>query len=284
LQVGIGHYRGHWPEAGGTIVWQLNDCWPVTSWAAVDGDQRRKLLWYALRDMYRPLLLTIQPGTPDKDGEGRLQAVIGNDTDQELTADLHLRRLRFDGTLLSEQVRTITAPARDTLTVPALPGLEHPEDPSSEVIVAELTQARSDQVASAGGPITNPADGDGDPVPVRAFWFFAPDKDLALDPDALEVRARTADDGGVDLDLTARALVRDVCVIADMVHPDAAADRQLVTLLPGETTTVHVALTDREATGSATGSAAPSDVPRSLDPQAFLAPGIVRHVGELVAG
>jgi beta-mannosidase len=284
LQVGIGHYRAHWPTSGGTIVWQLNDCWPVTSWAAVDGDQRRKLLWYALRDMYEPILVTLQPGTPDKDGEGGLQAVIGNDTDQELTVDLHLRRLRFDGTLLSEQIRTVTAPARGTLAVPSPPGLEVPDDPADEVVLAELTEPRTDAAATEGSPLTHTVGCSGASVPVRDSWFFAPDKELTLDPDALDVQARPADDDGVDLHLTARALVRDVCVIADDVHPDAAADRQLVTLLPGETTTVHVTLTDREATGSATGSAAPDDVPTTLDPQAFLAPGIVRHVGELVAG
>ena len=40
-------------HARAAIVWQLNDCWPVTSWAAVDGDGRRKPLWYALRRVVR---------------------------------------------------------------------------------------------------------------------------------------------------------------------------------------------------------------------------------------
>jgi streptomycin 6-kinase len=31
------------------LVWQLNDCWPVTSWAAIDFEERPKPLWYALR-------------------------------------------------------------------------------------------------------------------------------------------------------------------------------------------------------------------------------------------
>ena len=55
----------------GTIVWQLNDCWPVTSWAAVDGDGRRKPLWYALRRAYADRLLTFQP----RDGAPALVAV-----------------------------------------------------------------------------------------------------------------------------------------------------------------------------------------------------------------
>ena len=52
-------------SAWAPCMWQLNDCWPVTSWAAVDGDGRRKPLWYALRRSYRDRLLTIQP----RDGE-----------------------------------------------------------------------------------------------------------------------------------------------------------------------------------------------------------------------
>ena len=35
----ITHYRSWWPRTAGAIVWQLNDCWPVTSWAA---DRRRR--------------------------------------------------------------------------------------------------------------------------------------------------------------------------------------------------------------------------------------------------
>ena len=54
IQYAVEHYRSWWPRTAGSIVWQLNDCWPVTSWAAVDGDGRRKPLWYALRRAYAP--------------------------------------------------------------------------------------------------------------------------------------------------------------------------------------------------------------------------------------
>ncbi|KPC69421.1 hypothetical protein ADL26_18285, partial [Thermoactinomyces vulgaris] len=49
------------PHNTGTILWQLNDNWPVVSWAAVDFEGHRKPLWHALRDVYAPRLSTLQP-------------------------------------------------------------------------------------------------------------------------------------------------------------------------------------------------------------------------------
>ncbi len=76
---GIEHFRSWHPRCAGTVVWQLNDCWPVTSWAAVDGDGRRKPLWFALRQAYADRVLTIQPR------DGGLALVAGNDTDERWT-------------------------------------------------------------------------------------------------------------------------------------------------------------------------------------------------------
>ncbi|MEV0074560.1 glycoside hydrolase family 2 protein [Amycolatopsis sp. NPDC050768] len=61
IRLAVEHYRSHAPRCMGAIVWQLNDCWPVTSWAAVDGAGRPKPLWYTLREVYADRLLTIQP-------------------------------------------------------------------------------------------------------------------------------------------------------------------------------------------------------------------------------
>ncbi len=38
----------------GTLLWQLNDCWPVASWSITDYDKRLpKAGWYAVREAYR---------------------------------------------------------------------------------------------------------------------------------------------------------------------------------------------------------------------------------------
>ncbi|MGY5765064.1 glycosyl hydrolase 2 galactose-binding domain-containing protein [Brachybacterium sp. DNPG3] len=210
LICGIGHYRSHWPVCGGTIVWQLNDCWPVTSWAAVDGDRRRKLLWYALRHLYRPLLVTVQPRP-----EG-LVVSLGNDRPEELATTLRLRRQTHAGEVLAETAVDVRVPARSAGTIPVPAELATPADAASEVLVATL-----------------------DGHEERTVEPFAEDVDSALPADALTATARAVD-GGVEVHLEATGTVRDVCVLADKVDPDAVAEQQLVTLLAGESATIVI--------------------------------------------
>jgi beta-mannosidase len=44
----------------GTLYWQLNDIWPVTSWASIDYYGRYKALQYAAKRFYSPILLSCE--------------------------------------------------------------------------------------------------------------------------------------------------------------------------------------------------------------------------------
>ena len=49
LKTCLEHWRLNWPVTNGSIVWQLNDCWPVTSWALIDYSGLPKLAYYFVR-------------------------------------------------------------------------------------------------------------------------------------------------------------------------------------------------------------------------------------------
>ncbi|GAA1696430.1 glycoside hydrolase family 2 protein [Fodinicola feengrottensis] len=208
LSLGIEHFRSWAPRCAGTVVWQLNDCWPVTSWAVVDGDGGRKPAWYALKHAYADRLVTVQAR------DGGLAVVIVNDTAQAWEDTVSVRRMSFEGKVLAEQDLTLSVGERKTALLAVSDRLSEPADPSGELLVVE---------SSAG----------------RACWFFRPDKDLSLPVDRYDVSSSTMA-GGYRVSVTARSLLRDVAVLADRVAVDAEVDDMLVTLLPGETVMFEV--------------------------------------------
>ena len=220
IALGVEHLRSWAPLCAGTIVWQLNDCWPVISWAAVDGDGRRKPMWYALRRSYRDRLLTLQPR------DGGLALIAVNDTGQRWRAAVEVSRVDVDGAVLARTRTSIDVAPRGTVTVALRPELTVPGDAACEVLLAQ-----------AGGE--------------RAWWHFAEDVGSALPAPRLRTSVGSVD-GGYRLTVTAETMVRDLAVLADRLDPDAVVDDMLVTLLPGDTVTFTIrsaaALTDAQLT------------------------------------
>ena len=208
----IDHYRSWWPRTAGSVVWQLNDCWPVTSWAAIDGDGRPKPLWWALRAAYADRVLTVQPR---EDGGGRRDVLaVVNDTDEAWTGTVAVRRERLDGTLLAA-VELGAAAAPRSVELLGLPDVVRvAAQPAEEVLVATL----------------------GD---VRTVHCFVEDVDLDLDPDPLDVQVATID-GGYRVQVRARSLVKDLALLVDRLDPRAQVDASLVTLPAGASVTFQV--------------------------------------------
>ncbi|MHA6522806.1 glycoside hydrolase family 2 protein [Tessaracoccus sp. G1721] len=200
----LDHFRSLAPRCMGAVVWQLNDCWPVTSWAAIDGDERLKPLWYAMKHSFAPRVVTLQP----RDGD--LAAVIGNDTAHAWSGRLVVRRLGLDGAVLAEETHAFEVSGRATATVFVDASVATPGDPAGELLVAAVEGAAE-----------------------RGLWFYAEPRDSLLRPAELDV-AVTAVDGGSEVRVAARTLARDVTLLVDKVDPDAVVDDALVTLLPGE--------------------------------------------------
>lgn len=207
--VGIEHFRSLSPLCSGSIVWQLNDCWPVTSWAAVDGDGRAKPLLYSIGHSYSDRLVTIQPR------DGGLAAILVNDHSEALSGELRLARLDFAGTELAGTTVAVELGTRQSTTV-AIPA----------EIAAAGNAAGELLVATIGG--------------LRGLWFFAEYRDSELGVARLTASAeRTAI--GYRVSVEAGSLIRDLALLADKVHPDAVVDDMLVTLLPGESVVFEVA-------------------------------------------
>jgi beta-mannosidase len=56
LELAISSLRGSKPFNMGSLYWQLNDVWPVSSWATIDYHQIKKAAHYSIKKLYEPLL------------------------------------------------------------------------------------------------------------------------------------------------------------------------------------------------------------------------------------
>ena len=256
IAFGVAHFRSLTPHNTGTVLWQLNDNWPVVSWAAVDFDEHRKPLWYALRDVYAPRFATIQPRASEKARadafEGNppeqdvLALVLVNDTGSDWTGVIGLSRLDFAGNGLASGYVTISVPARGVASYELPADIAAIGEPATEIIVARA----ADQAPGFAPVIWNAAD--------------VIDQALAPESDALDARAERTE-GGYAVTVTARSYVRDVFLQVDRVDPAARVDRGLVTLLAGESVRFEIA-----------SSAA-------VEPAAFLARLVLRTANGLLA-
>lgn len=219
---GIEHLRSHFPLNRGAIVWQLNDNWPVVSWAAVDSAGIRKPLWHALRRVYAPHLATFQPRS-DSDGPPVLTLVAHNDSDAVWSGELAVTRRG-------------TGPGSPVLAEQRVPFHLAPRSAVSVALDADIVtpaDARAELLAVTAPELTT------------AYGYFVEDTELALvgAGSAAAVTVTEAPDGWT-VTVAASALVKDLMLFPDRLDPAARVDSGLVTLLAGERHTFVVAAGD----------------------------------------
>ncbi|MEV4619469.1 glycoside hydrolase family 2 protein [Asanoa sp. NPDC049573] len=205
IRFGISHFRSLFPLNTGAVLWQLNDCWPVVSWSAVDSRGIRKPLWHALREVFADRLASLRPSS----------LTVHNDHAEHWRTTAHAVRMSLDGRTLASCTAKLSVAPRAAATVPLAAEVFAPADPAGEFVVVTLDTGE------------------------RALWYFVEDPALDLAVDAVEASVRPTGDG-YDVLVRAHSLVKDLTVLVDHLHPDARVDTGMLTLLPGEEATLHV--------------------------------------------
>jgi len=108
IKVGAEHLRRQRPNTMGSLYWQLNDCWPVASWASIDYYGRWKALQYYARRFYDDVI--VSPFAHD----GKVDVYVVSDKLQPLSGQVRTRLLDFSGKLLSEKTQDVQVPAQSS--------------------------------------------------------------------------------------------------------------------------------------------------------------------------
>ena len=64
IKTAIEYWRSTKPRCMGTLYWQINDTWPVHSWASLDYGGQWKPLHYMAKRFFNPINVVAVPGTP----------------------------------------------------------------------------------------------------------------------------------------------------------------------------------------------------------------------------
>jgi beta-mannosidase len=108
IKIGAEHLRRQRPRTMGSLYWQLNDCWPVASWASIDYYGRWKALHYYARRFYDDVL--ISPFLHDD----KVDVYVVSDKLQPLSGTIHMHLLDFSGNSLLEQTKEVQVPAQSS--------------------------------------------------------------------------------------------------------------------------------------------------------------------------
>lgn len=196
------------PECGGTVVWQLNDCWPAISWAVVDDHGWRKPAYHALQRAYAPRTAGAQlTGT----AESAPRLHLSNHSTDEWRAAGSVTLHAADGdTLATQQVDSRV----DALAFVDIALADELSTPAAGCFLRVDVAGAPRQQWWPCGPEVEP--------------LMAAEFDLVVEEDAVTVRARS--------------VVRELWLAIDEIVNDVPARQaqplvcgeQLVTLLPGE--------------------------------------------------
>ncbi|MCG2609934.1 glycoside hydrolase family 2 protein [Flavobacterium sp. SM15] len=101
MKTAIEAHRRAKPYCMGTLYWQLNDCWPVTSWSSVDYFGNWKAFHYQAKRSFENVLVSVS------EEENQLKVYVINDELAVKNGKLKLQLLNFDGRIVWQKEMNI---------------------------------------------------------------------------------------------------------------------------------------------------------------------------------
>ncbi len=208
---GMEAHRRAMPSCMGSLYWQLNDCWPVVSWAGIDGLGNWKALHHRAQDAFAEVLIS---PVVKKDS---LQVWAINDKLKAVSDTLLLQLMDFSGEELWTLKKQITIPGNSSVRVFQIPVKELSFPRKKAVLVSSFQ----------GGE--------------RTFYFDKP-KNLELTAGRIQIIVKKVKNG-FQMELLSAILQKDVMLYSDA---EGRFDDNFFDLLPNVPKTVFFK-TDAEA-------------------------------------
>ncbi len=131
IRYGVEHFRRWRGRCMGTVVWQLNDCWPVASWSSIDYYGRWKALHYYEKRFFAPVLLSCeeegiltQDTNPNAEPYEVIKSVrfnVSNETMQDRFVTVQWELRNAEGTVKERTETQVSVPALSAVWLDRVP-------------------------------------------------------------------------------------------------------------------------------------------------------------------
>lgn len=115
LKTAVEHWRRRMFRTSGIMFWQLNDCWPVSSWAVIDSALRPKASYYYAKRFYAKVLLSIRRHN------GTVEVWGTSDQRDRIQGTLQMKLLSVSGTVLYEHETAVQIKPNSSVRLAVLP-------------------------------------------------------------------------------------------------------------------------------------------------------------------
>lgn len=221
ITMAIEAHRRAMPYCMGTLYWQLNDCWQVSSWSSVDYAGHWKALHYAVKELYGNLLFSVQR-TQEPTDKGFI-INLASDIPHETSGTLEMQLRFFDGKVLWSKSQTITAKA------------------NTAQICARVLDAELPKVNTAESVLTVRFN-NGTQVLAEKLYYFVSPKNLKLSPPTIDYTL-TSTPAGQFLTIQTNTLAKNVFLQLrgeGANRTDVRFSNNFFDVLPGETKIVRI--------------------------------------------
>ncbi|MFC4738832.1 glycoside hydrolase family 2 protein [Flavobacterium ponti] len=162
MKTAIEAHRRAKPYCMGTLYWQFNDCWPVTSWSSVDYFGNWKAFHYQVKRSYENVLISVQE---EKDF---YKIFIVNDDLKVISGNLKIQNIDFKGKLLLEKTLKIEVESNSSKSYFTLP--------KNDISQADLKNSLLNIEFNSDEKSTSTS------------FYFAKPKDLALEKPTITIK------------------------------------------------------------------------------------------------
>lgn len=207
IRTAVEAHRLRRPFCMGSLVWQINDCWPAPSWSSIDYQGNWKALHYYLRESLADLSLSIV-----RDGDS-LRVFALNDSPNRQGVGITVDIKRFDGSRLIARSDSRTLAPASVCEIMCIAVKDLPPGNAAGACFADIRMSSGSRLVQ------------------RRTAYFVPVKDLVLDVPAPRIEAESLGTGGLIIRVEADSLVKNLFL--DLPVPGSFPDNYF-DVLPGE--------------------------------------------------